>query len=110
METNSISSQKKQHVLIDPSTISLVFANILVIFAALFEHWDTATVLWIYWLQSVIIGLFTFVNIITLKDFSTQNFKINNVCCLLFPFSLWSVSFRLCYIFKFSISNRLYNH
>jgi hypothetical protein len=34
-------------------------------------------VLWVYWFQSVIIGIFNFVRILQLKEFSTENYKIN---------------------------------
>lgn len=39
---------------------------------------DFATVIWIYWLQSVIIGLFNFADLLTIKNFESGNFKINN--------------------------------
>lgn len=33
--------------------------------------------MWIYWFQSVTIGLINFVRILQLKDFSTEGFKVN---------------------------------
>jgi len=57
------------------STWSLIFSNLSVIFFALIEHITAADVLWIYWGQSVIIGVFNFINIISLKKFSTEGFK-----------------------------------
>lgn len=62
----------------DPSLISLFISNLLVIFLALFQNWDIATVLWVYWIQSVVIGFFQFLRILSLNKFSTENFKINN--------------------------------
>jgi len=34
--------------------------------------------LWIYWFQSVIIGVFNFLKIISLKDFTVDGLKMNN--------------------------------
>lgn len=62
----------------DTSTISLLFANLLIIFFAVVQKWDVSTVLWVYWMQSIIIGFFQFLKILSLKKFSTENFKINN--------------------------------
>ncbi len=36
------------------------------------------TIIWIYWMQSVIIGLFHFLDLLTLKDFDPTGFKFNN--------------------------------
>ena len=57
------------------STLSLIFSNLLVIFFAIFDDISAIDVLWIYWWQSVIIGIFNFIKMITLKDFSTEGFK-----------------------------------
>jgi hypothetical protein len=46
-----------------------------VIFFALLDGITASDVLWIYWGQSVIIGVFNFINIIFLKEFSTEGFK-----------------------------------
>lgn len=46
---------------------SLLITNIITIFIALVEKWNLSVVIWIYWSQSVIIGLFTFFRIIALK-------------------------------------------
>jgi hypothetical protein len=44
--------------------ISLLFANIVTIVLAILGNWDIATVMFVYWAQSVIIGLFTGVSIL----------------------------------------------
>ncbi|OGJ21493.1 hypothetical protein A3K73_00835 [Candidatus Pacearchaeota archaeon RBG_13_36_9] len=62
----------------DKSAIFLIFSNIITIFFAVYEGWSLATLMFIYWAQSVIIGVFTFIKILTLKNFSTENFRINN--------------------------------
>jgi len=45
--------------------ISLIFANIVTIVLAFLGNWDVATVMFVYWAQSVIIGLFTVVSILS---------------------------------------------
>lgn len=44
--------------------VSLVFANIVTIVLAILGNWDLATVLFIYWAQSVIIGIFSVISIL----------------------------------------------
>lgn len=63
--------------LFDSSTISLLISNLIVIVLAIVQKWDLATLLWIYWFQSVTIGFFNFFRILALKNFSTENFAIN---------------------------------
>lgn len=60
------------------SLISLLLSNIIIIILAIVQKWDTSTVLWVYWMQSIIIGFFQFIKILSLKKFFTENFKINN--------------------------------
>ena len=60
------------------STLSLIFSNLLVIIFAVVDKLSAIDVLWIYWTQSVIIGLFNFVKMITLKKFTTTGFKQGN--------------------------------
>jgi hypothetical protein len=65
------------YIKIDASTISLAAANIITIVLAIKNGWSLLVILWIYWLQSVTIGIFNFVRILTLKDFSTEDFLMN---------------------------------
>ncbi len=60
------------------STLVLIFSNVLVIIFAVVEKLSAMDVMWIYWFQSVIIGIFNFIKIITLKEFSTEGFKQGN--------------------------------
>ena len=36
------------------------------------------TVVWIYWFQSITIGFFNFVDLLTIQNYDAANFKINN--------------------------------
>jgi hypothetical protein len=60
------------------SLVSLLVANLFTIVVAIAQHWNLAVLMWIYWGQSVIIGGFNFFKILSLQDFSTEGFKINN--------------------------------
>jgi hypothetical protein len=44
--------------------ISLIFANVITIVLAILGNWDLATVMFIYWAQSIIIGFFSVVSIL----------------------------------------------
>ena len=50
---------------------SLIASNLVVIVWALIEKWSIVTIMWIYWTQSVTIGIFWFIKMLTLKNFST---------------------------------------
>lgn len=60
------------------SIASLLVSNIIVIILAIVQKWNTSTVLWVYWVQSIIIGFFQFLRILSLKKFTSENFTINN--------------------------------
>jgi hypothetical protein len=63
----------------DTSTFSLIAANIITLIIAVLQHWSLITLLWIYWFQSVTIGIFNFIRILSLKKFNTANFKMNGI-------------------------------
>jgi hypothetical protein len=44
--------------------VSLIFANLVTIVLAILGNWDLATVMFIYWAQSIIIGIFSVVSIL----------------------------------------------
>jgi hypothetical protein len=73
--TSQVSENRKNY-LFDYSTISLIISNLVVIVLAIIQNWELGTVLWVYWSQSVIIGVFNFFRIVYLKNFSTENFTI----------------------------------
>ena len=57
------------------STKMIIFSNLLVIIFAIIDKLSAVEVLWIYWIQSVIIGAFNFIKILSLKEFTTTGFK-----------------------------------
>ncbi|MCB9978920.1 MAG: hypothetical protein H6862_04885 [Rhodospirillales bacterium] len=65
-------------VFLDVSLWGVIFGNLFSIGMAVFQRWDLAEIMWIFWAQSVGIGLMNFVRILSLKEFSTEGFKIND--------------------------------
>jgi hypothetical protein len=51
-------------LLSNPPVLSLIAANIVTIALAILGNWDVATVMFIYWAQSIIIGFFTVVTLL----------------------------------------------
>ncbi len=90
------------------SLIAIVVANAFVIGIAFAQHWPLGTLLWPYWIQSVIIGLFNFRRMWSLRNFSSAGFKINGVAAQPTPgvakftagfFALHYGLFHLVYLF-----------
>ena len=54
-------------------------ANIATIAIAIWQDWGLVHLLWPFWIQSVIIGVFARRRILALKDFCVEGFKVNNV-------------------------------
>ncbi|MGB5259245.1 MAG: DUF6498-containing protein [Gammaproteobacteria bacterium] len=61
----------------DRSVTALLLSNLLTIILAVFQHWDVHVLMWIYCGQSLVIGYFNVHRILDLKEFSTQNFRMN---------------------------------
>ncbi|MBP9758865.1 hypothetical protein KBD45_04150 [Candidatus Dojkabacteria bacterium] len=62
----------------DYSIWFLLFTNLLTIWFAYRESWDLSVLVWIYWFQSVTIGIFNFIRILQLKEFSTEGVRIGD--------------------------------
>jgi hypothetical protein len=62
----------------DASAVVLILSNVFTMVLALLEQWSLSDVMWIYWGQSVIIGVFNFARISCLKEFSTEGVKLND--------------------------------
>lgn len=67
-----------RYFIADHSVSLLIFSNLIIIFFAIFENWNLITIMFIYWCQSIIIGIFNFLKIINLKDFTTNGLSIGN--------------------------------
>lgn len=63
------------YFLTDLTVWSLAICNLAIIVMAIIQSWSLATAFWVYWIQSVCIGIFSFLKIISLKEFSTKDFE-----------------------------------
>jgi hypothetical protein len=88
------------------STLSLVFSNLLVIFFAVVDGISANEVLWIYWSQSVIIGIFNFIKMITLTEFSTEGFKQGKKQML--PTRATAISSAVFFLFHYGFFHLVY--
>ncbi|MDD5041228.1 MAG: DUF6498-containing protein [Candidatus Peribacteraceae bacterium] len=62
----------------DPSLWLLLLTNTIAILLANLQRWSLMNVLLVYWLQSITIGIFNFLRILNLKEFSTEGVTIND--------------------------------
>ncbi|MBU7045788.1 MAG: hypothetical protein HXS54_05075 [Theionarchaea archaeon] len=62
----------------DTSLWILILTNGATIYFSVSKDWSLLTIMIVYWVQSVIIGTFSFFRILSLKEFSTENFYIND--------------------------------
>lgn len=88
------------------STWSLIFSNLAVVFFALIDKLSAIDVLWIYWAQSVIIGIFNFIKMLSLKEFSTEGFKQGNKAVL--PTKAAKISTALFFLFHYGFFHFIY--
>ena len=59
------------------SVWSLLISNLLIALFTIIEKQSVLNVLWVYWFQSVTIGVFNFFRIITLNDYTVDGMKMN---------------------------------
>jgi len=59
-----------RHVWADLSTWALVITNIVTISVAYLQNWPFATIIWVYWCQTLMIGFFAFIRVVSLADLS----------------------------------------
>ncbi|HZD19905.1 MAG TPA: DUF6498-containing protein [Burkholderiales bacterium] len=58
----------------DPSgLVGIIATNVVAIVIAWWQHWPLVTLLWPYWMQSVIIGWYSRKRILALREFSLAN-------------------------------------
>jgi hypothetical protein len=61
----------------DGSVLWLVAVNAVALALALWQDWNAATLMALYWVQSVIIGASNVVRMLSLERFSTEGFRVN---------------------------------
>lgn len=78
----------------------------MVIFFAIVDGISANQVLWIYWFQSVIIGIFNFIRMITLENFSTEGFRQGNKQVL--PTKATAISSGVFFLFHYGFFHLIY--
>ena len=61
----------------DISLLAILFGNLLSAVMAFIYDWSLGEVMWIYWGQSVTVGVTNYIRIMSLKEFSTEGFTSN---------------------------------
>ncbi|MCX8104344.1 MAG: DUF6498-containing protein [Ignavibacterium album] len=89
-----------------PTTWGVIGSNVAVIFFAIVDRLSASEVMWIYWIQSVIIGLFNFFRILLLKNFSTTGFKQNGKEVL--PTKAAKISTAVFFLFHYGFFHLIY--
>jgi hypothetical protein len=69
--------QTKNPMLHDQSLWFLIFANLITIVFAVAQGWSVVAVMWIYLFQSLIIGFFSFIRILLMKEYYSSPYKIS---------------------------------
>lgn len=62
----------------DPSSWTLILTNLITLILAIIQKWNIGDLLWIYLIQSIIIGFFNVVKILSLKNFSATGYIIGD--------------------------------
>jgi len=65
-------STSKMNPLHDPSFWLLLFSNVITIFLAVTQGWGLLILMWIYWFQSLTIGVFNFLRMRQFKNLKTE--------------------------------------
>ena len=62
----------------DPSLYLLILLNLFFIYEYKDDPLKYTTIIWVFWCQSVLIGLFNFIELLTTKNAEAQGFKMND--------------------------------
>lgn len=65
--------------LADSTLYGILIGNAFTLSAAIVQHWSAGPLLWIYWAQSVVIGVLNVVRMLRLREFSTDGFTSGGV-------------------------------
>ena len=66
-----------QKIFRDPALWTLILLNVFFIYEYKDDPQQYSSIVWLYWCQSVLIGVFNFLDMITLKNVDVTNMKIN---------------------------------
>jgi len=100
-------------ILTDPPLVALIVTNLVIVVNSFLGNVNLFNILWLYWIQSVIIGLFNALNILTARKYSTEgvesNFKLTKISITLF-FCFHYGLFHLVYAVFLSVFSSMNGH
>jgi len=67
----------KQKIFRDPGFWALIILNLFFIYEYREDPSEYTTIIWLYWCQSVFLGIFNFFDMLTLKNVSVENMTMN---------------------------------
>lgn len=65
-------------IITDPALYALIFLNIYFIYEYKDDPLKYTTIIWVFWCQSVLIGVFNFIELLTTKTVDAKGFTIND--------------------------------
>ena len=74
----SSKGQSRQSLFHDRSLWFLLLANGVTTILAVTQNWNLLGLMWVYWFQNLVIGFFHYRRILSLVEFSTDGFTMNN--------------------------------
>lgn len=106
-----------QKIIRDPAFWTLAFLNLLFIYEYTGDPDQYTTIIWLYWCQSVLLGIFNFFDMATLKNADVSNMTINGrpatarqaKGCLPFFFLVHYGIFHFVYLIFLTIDFKLSN-
>jgi hypothetical protein len=69
---------------LDSTSKAILFGNIVTIFLAVFLSYDLSLLVWLYWAESIIIGIFAFLKLLTGGFREPANLKKNSILAVFF--------------------------
>ncbi|HPM86105.1 MAG TPA: DUF6498-containing protein [archaeon] len=93
--SNSLSFGLYDDIRKDPTALSLLFSNLFVIFVAVLVNWNLMELLWVYWGQSVIIGIFNFLKIIKVYFPHNKEYVFINALYFLVHYNFFLLGYLL---------------
>ena len=106
-----------QKIIRDPAFWALLFVNLLFIYEYKGDPKQCNSFIWLYWCQSVLLSVFTFFDMITLKNVNVDNLTINGMPatpkqtkgCLPIFFLMHYGIFHFVYLIFLTISIKIFN-
>ncbi|MCB1530499.1 MAG: hypothetical protein H6853_05905 [Rhodospirillales bacterium] len=71
-------SEAEESYIRDPSFWAVILGNFISIVMAYVQQWPLYEIMWVYWSQSVVIGIINVIRMLSLKEFTTKGMTMND--------------------------------